>query len=188
MNMKEEKKNNFLMKDTLLIYINNYNLSLKVEYDCFDKKYIDNNYKILSDTIYKSYQIPKDYFGVIVSFKKDMNKKNFYYEYADISKGKIRGYKYEIYELNEGNKLFNRVYDDTKEILIDKFNIKNNNKDVKYKSFYKKQSYGNVIVENDSDKIVFKNNESYINIKEFIKLILSYEGFLIRVQVIKPNN
>ncbi|CDI48109.1 hypothetical protein [Clostridium tetani] len=188
MNMKEEDKNNFLMKDMLLIYRNKYNLSLKIEYDCFDKKYMDNNSKILSDTIYKSYQIPKDYFGIIVSFKKDIEKNSFYYEHAGINKGKIRLYKYEIYELNEKEKLFNEIYDDINEALINKFNIKDNNEDIKYKSFYRKENYGKIIIDHDFNEVIFKSDKRAINIQNFIRTILNYEGFLIRVQIIKSNN
>lgn len=186
--MREGYKNNFLMKDMLLIYRNKCNVSLKIEYDCFDKKYIDEDGKVLSDTIYKRYPIPRDYFGVIVSFKKDIDKNNFYYEYEGVNKGKIRTYKYEIYELNEKDKVFNTIYNDINELFINKLEIKDNDEDIKYKSFYKKQNYGRVIIEGDFNKIIFKNEKSTINIKRFIKTILDYEGFLIRIQIIKSNN
>lgn len=183
MSIKEDDKSSLLMKDMLLIYKSGHNLSLKIDYDCFDKKYIESNSKMLSDTIYKNSQIPKDYFGIIISFKRDIEKDNFHYEHAGVNKGKIRSYKYEIYESNEKEELFNKIYDDINEIIINKLEIENSNDNIKYKSFYKKESYGKVIIKLDSNEIVFKNNKRDINIQNFLKIILNYEGFLIRVQI-----
>lgn len=183
MSMKEDDKSSLLIKDMLLIYKSGHNSSLKIDYDCFDKKYIENNSRILSDTIYKSCQIPKDYFGIIILLKRDMEKDNFHYEHAGVDKGKIRSYKYEIYESNEKEKLFNKIHDDINEIIINKLEIENNSDNIKYKSFYKKENYGKVIIKLDSNEIVFKNNKRDTNIQNFIKSILNYEGFIMRVQI-----
>ncbi|SQC01769.1 hypothetical protein [Clostridium tetanomorphum] len=108
--------------DVIMLYDKKGENYIKVFYQLFNNRDLDNCDLQLKEFIYGNIPIPKNYLGTLFLVKKLFLNNQISYECIDIKNGKINEYKFELYSFKEENKFLHKIYSDINNTALKNIN------------------------------------------------------------------